>query len=340
MRKIIKKIVPKRFHSILKNIINTIYYIIDVIFIPITLLNCYWLKSSRKRKFRFSPITKNILFKIGVFPIIDHYYEPMFNTKHLRRSLREDRFLPAIDFNVKEQLDLLNKFCFNDELLSFPRKKNNELEFSYNYGAYPSGDSECLYSMIRLFKPKRIIEIGCGSSTLMALNAIKANRKNDPKYFCEYTCIEPYETPWLEKTGLKVIRKKVEEVSLNIFKLLQYNDILFIDSSHIIRPQGDVLYVLLEILPTLNCAVLIHFHDICTPKDYFDEWIYEDCYFWNEQYILEAFLSFNKKFKIILATNYLFNHHYEEFIQKCPILKLDREGNPKREVGSFWIQKI
>jgi len=249
----IKRIVPKKLHGFVRNTINNMNRIFDVILVPLTLLNCIWLRSCRKRSFHYSLNTKRILLKIGVFPIIDHYYEPMFNPKHLRKSLREDRYLPAIDFNIKEQLTLLNNFRFNDELLSFPRKKtDNELEFSYDYGAYPSGDSECLYSMIRIFKPRRIIEIGCGSSTLMALNAINRNKKDDYNYSCNYTCIEPYEQQWLEKTGLKVIRKKVEELPLDTFKSLYQNDILFIDSSHMIRPQGDVLYEILEILPSLN----------------------------------------------------------------------------------------
>lgn len=137
------------------------------------------------------------------------------------------------------------------------------------------------------------------------------------------------------------MRKKVEEIPLNIFKQLDENDILFIDSSHVIRPQGDVLYEILEILPILNSGVLIHFHDICTTKDYFDEYIYNSTYpFWNEQYILEAFLYFNRKFKILLSTNYLFHHYYNALISKCPILELDREENPLRETGSFWIKKI
>ena len=71
------------------------------------------------------------------------------------------------------------------------------------------------------------------------------------------------------------------------------NDILFIDSSHIIRPQGDVLFEYLEILPILNPGVVVHIHDIFSPKDYLDNWIINDHLFWNEQYLLEAFLSFN-----------------------------------------------
>jgi len=92
-------------------------------------------------------------------------------------------------------------------------------------------------------------------------------------------------------------------------------------------------------LSLINSGILVHFHDICTPKDYFDEWVCNK--FWNEQYILEAFLSYNKEFKIILSTNYLLHHHYDIFISKCPIFKkMDKVENPIGETGSFWIRKI
>ncbi|HBX50588.1 MAG: hypothetical protein A2W98_01205 [Bacteroidetes bacterium GWF2_33_38] len=313
------------------------FIVFEIVLSPLTIISCYWLKLC-KRKLYVSPFTKSIFDFTGVFPILDHYYEPLYNKKHLRKSLREDRNIVSLDFNDAEQIKLIDKFSYNDELLAFPRKRtSNPLEFSYNYGDYPSGDSESLYNMMRTIKPKRMIEVGCGSSTLMAINAMKMNKKENENYDCEYTCIEPYEQPWLEKTGLKVLRKKVEDVPLDFFKTLAENDILFIDSSHMIRPQGDVLYEILEILPALNSGVIIHFHDICTPKDYFDEWVGK--FMWNEQYILEAFLSNNKEYEIILSTNYLLHHHYEKFISKCPVLKFDKEQNPIRETGAFWIRK-
>jgi len=338
LKKTLKKILPGFVVNIVQIIRKIVYSFFDIILLPLTIIAAFWLKDGRKSRFKYMPVTKKFLFKIGVYPIIDHYYEPMFNPKHLRKSLRDDRDLAGINFNIKKQLDLLNEFDYNQELLSFPRKKtDNVLEFSYDYGAYPSGDSEIWYSIIRYFKPNKIIEIGCGSSTLMALNAIRQNKDDDSDYYCNYTCVEPYEQPWLERTEVKVLREKVEELPLNVFKELNEKDILFIDSSHIIRPQGDVLFEILEILPVLKSGVLVHFHDIATPKDYFDEWVCN--YFWNEQYLLEAFLSYNSSYEILLSSNYLFHHYNEKLMAHCPILKLDKEENPKRELGSFWIRR-
>jgi len=304
----------------------------DIVFIPITVVLAYLFRFWRKHSLKNFPYTKKLLLAIGVYPIIDHYYEPLFHRKYLRSSLRSDRMLPGIDYNDNEQLMILSRFHYNDELQAFPiNKTTRENEYYYNNSAFLSGDSEYLYNMIRLFKPKKIIEVGSGFSTLMALNAIEKNSLESPEYHCDLICIEPYEHPWLEEIDAQVVRKKVETIERSYFSSLQKNDFLFIDSSHIIRPQGDVVFQCLEILPSLSAGVIVHFHDIFTPKDYLDEWFGE--YLWNEQYLLEAFLSLNKEFRIIGATNYLSHKYHDEFADKCPIYK-NQDG---REPGSFWI---
>jgi hypothetical protein len=132
----------------------------------------------------------------------------------------------------------------------------------------------------------------------MVINAIHENKIESTEYQCQHICIEPYEQPWLEKVDVELKRNKVEELDLSLFNILEENDILFIDSSHVIRPQGDVLFEILEILPILNSGVIIHIHDIFTPKDYLDEWIYQDKKLWNEQYLLEAFEKIYKYFYV------------------------------------------
>lgn len=141
---------------------------------------------------------------------------------------------------------------------------------------------------------------------------------------------------WLESLQIKIIRDKLEDVDRSIFFDLEKDDILFIDSSHIIRPQGDVLMEYLEILPIIKSGVLVHIHDIFTPKDYLDEWIYNEVRFWNEQYLLEAFLSFNDRFKVLLSCNYLNHHYHDIFSSKCPIMS----KQPGREPGAFWMVRV
>ena len=301
--------------------------------LPFTFLSVLWLKIIRLVGIGY--FEEKIFMGIGILPIRDHYYQPLINPKkYLIKSLRSDRELPGIDFNTEEQLELLDKFNYDEELNKFPLEKSGELTFFYNNGAYESGDAEYLYNIVRHFKPKRIIEIGSGFSTFMVQNAISQNKIDDVGHQCNHICIEPYEFPGLEKLGIEVVRKRVETVDKSFFQTLDHNDILFIDSSHMIRPQGDVLFEYLEILPILKSGVIVHIHDIFMPKDYLDEWVYEHR-LWNEQYLLEAFLTFNEKYKIIGSLNYLAYNYNKEFSDKCPIFA----KQPGREPGAFWMIK-
>lgn len=303
---------------------------------PFTLLASLLLFFIRKAGIRRMKVSKWLFKRVGVFPIADHYYEPLFNETHLKRSLDSKRNLPGIKWNDDAQLSLLAQFNYHEELGAIPYHKTNDpLQFYYGNPSLGPADAEYLYCMIRHFKPGRIIEIGSGYSTLMAKQAIGNNTEEDTSYKCEQICIEPYEMPWLEKTGVQVMRKLVEDVDISFFSSLQNNDILFIDSSHIIRPQGDVLFEFLEILPTLNPGVIIHIHDIFSPKDYTKKHLVDDVLFWNEQYLLEAFLSCNSEFVIIGALNYLKTHFPDKLNSKLPILK----NNPDHVPGSFWIKK-
>lgn len=280
------------------------------------------------------PHCKNALLKVGCFPIIDHYYEPQFNYRNQKKPLSQDRILPGMDWNITGQTRILSTFLYSQELADISQKKSDSLDFYLNNGAFESGDAEYWYQLIRSFKPKRIFEIGSGNSTLMAIKAIRKNREEESAYQCKHVCIEPYEMPWLERTGVSVVRNKVEDIKLSFFSELEENDILFIDSSHIIRPQGDVLFEYLELLPTLKKGVIVHVHDIFSPKNYLSVWLEDEVKFWNEQYLLEAFMSHNSSWKIIGALNFLHHNHYEKLKSVAPFL------TPEREPGSFYIQKI
>ena len=301
-----------------------IIVVVDFLFIPITIISSIWLKVIRTYNVglfgTISQFSKIIFNKIGVFPITDNYYEPFFQTSKLKQSLRDDRKLSGINFNEAAQLELLKKFNYNNELIEIGKLPRNELTYSFSEGPFRSGDSETLFNMVRYYKPKKIIEIGCGHSSLMIQHAIHYNSKEDKNYYCEHVCIEPYENAWLLKLNVQVVRKKVEEMDSSFFQSLENNDLLFIDSTHIIKPQGDVLFEYLQILPIIKSGVLVHIHDIFSPKDYLDQWVKEGVNFWNEQYLLEAFLSCNTQFKIICAVNFLKHKYFDELIAKSPFL--------------------
>ena len=318
---------------LLDSLLNKVAPVADILLTPFVFISAVLLLGIRRLGIYRLPYCKKSLLKVGIFPIRNHYYEPLFDIRNLRKSLRINRDLPGIDWNVKEQLDILDRFNYNDEFSDISLTKTDDLSFYWGNGAFESGDAEYWYNIIRSIKPRLIIEVGSGYSTRMAIKAIRKNRKENPEYECKHICIEPYENPWLESLGVLVIREKVENVDKGIFKTLEENDILFIDSSHMIRPQGDVLFEYLEILPILNKGVIVHIHDIFSPKDYLDEWIINETCFWNEQYLLEAFLTSNESWKIIGALNYLHHNHYDKLKEKCPKLI------PSREPGSFYIKK-
>jgi hypothetical protein len=130
-----------------------------------------------------------------------------------------------------------------------------------------------------------------------------------------------------------VLRRRVEDVDKNMFRELCRGDLLFIDSSHVIRPQGDVVTEYLDILPILAPGVLVHIHDIFTPRDYPKEWVTDSLLLWNEQYLMEAFLSENLSWRVIGAVNFLKHHHFEALVRACPNL------TQSSEPGSFYIEK-
>lgn len=313
-----------------------VIYIIDILFsIPVFFAAVIsWLFT--KIGIAKLPIAKGIFDTFGVMPIRDHYYQPLvFPNKHLKRGFDLKRQLPGIDFKINGQLQFLNTLDFRDELLKIPIEYSQSSDFYFHNGSFEAGDSEMLYNIIRYYKPRKIIEIGSGNSTRITLRASKLNRSEN--HDIDIICIEPYEQPWLENVSeINVIRKKVEDVPFSEFESLNENDILFIDSSHIIRPNGDVLFEFLELLPKLNKGVIIHIHDIYSPRDYSEEIIFDKRFMWNEQYLLEAFLSFNDHFEIICALNYLKRNHFTELSKACPILEMEPNADP----ASFWIRKI
>ena len=313
--------------------LSKILPIVDLLSVPFAFAAAHLLRLIRRVGLQRLPRCRAILIHVGVLPVLDHYYEPLFNASRLAAPLSDDRDLPGIDWDVDGQLALLAQFDFNDELEGIESTKRDDLSFHFGNGAFESGDAEFLYNLIRLKRPKRIYEIGSGNSTLMARRAVIRNAQIDPHYRCEHVCIEPYEMPWLERAGVTVLRKTVESMDPAFFDVLEAGDLLFIDSSHVIRPQGDVLFEFLRVLPRLRKGVIVHVHDIFSPRDYLEPWIKEEIKLWNEQYLLEAFLSCNTDWHIIGALNFLMHHHYSSLARIAPYL------TPDREPGSFYIER-
>jgi hypothetical protein len=283
---------------------------------------------------RYAPLSHRALeiFRVGV---LRHYYhEPLVFERDLKRPLDQERNIVGLDLNELAQSDLVAKFEYGDELLEIPLVPSNG-KYGYRNGMFEQGDGECYYSMIRYFKPKRIIEIGAGHSTLVAELAIAKNRTEDASYKCNHRVVEPYENKWLSRTGVEIVRKPVEDLPPGWVNDLESGDILFIDSSHVIRPQGDVLHLYLEILGKLNRGVIVYIHDIFTPRDYLRQWVVNQHRLWNEQYLLESFLSFNREFSVLFALNWQWHNRREDIARIFPVLAT----TPDFEPGSFCIRR-
>jgi len=317
-----------------KKLIKAALPCVDLCLAPFVFPAAVVMKLLRRAGVERFPICRKILSSVGVFPIVDHYYEPLIDFRLLIQPLDQHRLLPGIDMNVSGQLELLRQFRFGEELAPFTSPRKDDLTYSFGNGFFDSGDAEFLYNLVRLKKPRRVVEIGSGNSTLLVIEAVRRNEQEQPGYRCEHICVEPYETPWLERSGVTVRRERVEQVEKSLFARLEADDLLFIDSSHVIRPQGDVLCEFLEILPALKKGVIVHIHDIFTPRDYPKDWVVNRVRLWDEQYLMEALLSGNPNWKIIGALNFLCHEHFDDLKAACPFL------TPDREPGSFYIEKI
>lgn len=229
----------------------------------------------------------------------------------------------AIDMNDNCQLEFYKNISQFFGEFNFPKNNNNITRYYYENGWYGYNCAIYLYSIINYIKPKNIIEIGSGFSTALMLD-INSNMFNNS---INLLSIEPrperLKSLLLKTDNIKLIEKNQEDVPLDIFRSLKENDILFIDSSHVCRPFGDINRQFFEILPNLNKGVIIHIHDIFYP-DYPKNWIYEKRRAYTELYMLRAFLEYNDTFEILLFPTYLINK-YKDIVQYSS--------------GSFYLRK-
>lgn len=262
-----------------------------------------------------------------------HFYQPIPNTQELPEALwNRPGKLVGIDMNAATQLDLLRNYFpkFRAELEAFPAEPTGDpTRFYLNNGLFDGLDALMAYCVVRHFQPRIIVEVGSGFSSLILGEAVARNNRSS------LICIEPYPRDFLRK-GLRgldsLIEKKIQDLDLNFFSQLSPGDILFIDSSHTVKIGGDVNYLFLEVLPRIKPGVIVHIHDIFLPFEYRRDWVMDEMRFWNEQYLLQAFLTFNSEFEVVIANSYL--SHYHEEVLKAAFPSLPSWGG-----GSFWMRR-
>ena len=258
-----------------------------------------------------------------------HFYEPIPDTRSLPETLwRHPSELAGINMNDSMQLDLLrNHFSkLRDEYNNLPVEPAPGQKRPFR-----GVDALVAYCMIRHFQPESIVEVGSGWSSLVLGQAAAKNKGS------ALICIDPFPHELIRKSNSipalrSLIETKVQDIDLEFFTQLDSGDILFIDSSHTVKIGGDVNYLFLEVLPRLRPGVIVHVHDVFLPFEYRRDWVVDEFRFWTEQYLLQAFLTFNSEFEVLLANSYLNHYHQED-------LKAAFPGLSSWAGGSFWMRR-
>lgn len=274
---------------------------------------------------------------IHVTPV--HFYQPIPHVAALSDTIwSASNEVPGVALRLEEQRKLLATFLeFKAEYESLPRKQVESSDFYLDNGMFESVDAEVLYCMIRLRKPRRIVEIGGGFSTFLMAEAIRGGQRADPAYECEIVTIEPFPSLRL-KSGLpefaRLLEQPVETLPIATFDILERGDMLFIDSSHVLKVGGDVQFEFLQLIPRVAPGVLVHIHDIFVPHEYPATWIKDQHRFYTEQYLLQAFLAFNDSFKVIWSGSAMALNYPEE-VERA----FDSFDFARVRPGSFWIER-
>lgn len=259
----------------------------------------------------------------------NHYESPYLSINEIDEIQDENigsDVLIGVDLNFINQNHfkeiICNKYNLYNQFLNIPYHR-----YSIENAWFNKEDALVLMTMVLEFKPKKIIEIGSGFSTCVMLDVNEYCLNNET----EITSIEPYPERLLSKIRIneknyQLNVNSVQQCDISIFEKLEKNDILFIDSSHVAKSGGDILYEYFKIIPMLQSGVIIHIHDIFFPFTYPKKWLYEGrCY--NEAYILHGFLMNNNEYEIIYFNNFMHSNLVESI------------GESFESGGSIWIRK-
>jgi hypothetical protein len=268
-----------------------------------------------------------------------HFYSPVPSLPELRQY--ESQIWPAspeiagINFNDEEHrrwlTDAMPRHLPEFDYPDSPPSDGTSHSYYTTNPAFAWLDSRMLFSVLRELRPRRLIEVGSGYSSLLAAD-VNTRFLNGA---LELTCIEPYPMDFLVDgvTGIsRLIQQKVQDVPLETFDALESGDILFIDSSHVAKTGSDVNYLYLQVLPRLKAGVVVHIHDIFFPHDYPKHWVMELGYNWNEQYVVQAMLMFSSGFEVMFCCSYA--------MARFPELVGQAVGGPPFGGGSLWIRRL
>ena len=252
------------------------------------------------------------------------FYSPIVHPEKLPPQVWERRApMPGIGIDLDAQLTLIERDLgrFIQEFqppLRGPQLDADAAGFFLENPYYGPMDSHILYAMVRGARPRRVLELGSGFSTLVIQDALRAN-----SIPAEHDVVDPYPSQRIRALGDRVRLRAGSAVDIPDadFAALGPGDILFVDTSHVLRPGGEVGRIVLEGLPLLDPGVLIHFHDIFRPFEY--PRVLYDRYelHWQEQYLLQAFLAYNPRFAVTCSNHLLWRTHAARLMPLFPGLQ-------------------
>ena len=270
-----------------------------------------------------------------------HFYSPVVDPAEV--AARADAIWPAepvvpgIDFDDASHRRVLEEwFPRHMPAWDYPEEAGEAAapdRFFTRNSQFSWLDCRTLFVLLQEFRPRRMIEVGSGFSSLLTADV---NRRFLDRSM-DVTCIEPYPRSFL-RSGIdgidRLLEAKVQDVPLQVFSSLQDGDVLFIDSSHVVKTGSDVNHLFLEVLPRISRGVLVHVHDIFLPHDYPRDWVVGENRSWNEQYLLQAMLAHSSAFDVVFGCSYAF-HRFPDLVAKAL-------AHPRGHAfggGSIWIRR-
>ncbi|WP_219416026.1 class I SAM-dependent methyltransferase [Pseudonocardia nigra] len=274
-----------------------------------------------------------------------HFYSPIPDIDLLRSTAwrtgdRSVRDVPGVDLNDDVQLAHVERFAETHAEIPFPEQPRDGCRYHLDNEWFSYGDCVALYSMMRAYEPRRIVEVGSGFSSAAMLEI------ND-RFFggrIGLTFIDPSPQRLLgllrqsDTQSCTVLAQPVQEVDLEVFAALEDGDVLFIDSSHLAKAGSDVLHLLFRVLPLLRDGVLVHLHDIPWPFEYPSRWL-EQGRAWNEAYVVRAFLQYNAAFEILYFGSYLEYKHRDPLERSIPLALRRPAARMTLSNSSLWLRK-
>jgi predicted O-methyltransferase YrrM len=266
--------------------------------------------------------------RFGVQFVIKTFYSPIPSLRDLPDEVWSRKTaLAGVELNLGAQVAYLET-----ELAPFTAEELDVEKSLDTAGAsYGVEDERILYAMVRHARPRRIIELGSGRSTSIMDAALRRNAAEGSKG--ALAVYDPFVAESVRdlQTVTSIRRLAAETLDPSAISGLDEQDILFVDTTHVVRLAGDVNQIILEILPRLRPGVLVHFHDIFLPNEYPRVWSEDFGLYWTEQYLLQAFLAFNAHFEVVFAAHAASRQYPERFRRA---LGSRGDTNP----AAFWIR--